>query len=138
MYLAWIGKVILVIMNCPLINHDNRVLGDKESFIPVILDDIVICPEFVDWAPSEGFLPSDQMFHSWEWRGFANPAVRWYDGSRSQSRRKSGTCLHRLWNSLGHTTCILPHRPDRVERVSRLNPPIELQTTYLNQTPNIG
>lgn len=46
-------------MDCPLINHDDGVLGDEESFVPIVFDDIVVCAEFVDWAPSEGFLPSD-------------------------------------------------------------------------------
>ena len=58
-YLCWIGEVVFVIMDCPLIYHDDRVLGDEEAFVPVIFDDIVVCAEFVDRTPSEGFLPSD-------------------------------------------------------------------------------
>src|SRR2546423_6037038 len=46
-------------MDCPLIYHDDGVLGDEEAFVPVIFDDIVICAQFVDRTPSERFLPSD-------------------------------------------------------------------------------
>jgi hypothetical protein len=63
-HLVGVGIVFFVIMNCPPICHDDGVLGEEVAVIPIILDQIMVVAELVDWSPSEDFL--DDCPHVWE------------------------------------------------------------------------
>lgn len=55
-YFFGFGEFFGVIVECPEIEHDDCVFGDKVTFVPVVLDDGVVLAEFIDRSPSECFL----------------------------------------------------------------------------------
>jgi hypothetical protein len=55
-YSKWIRVVSFIIMNSPPIRHDNSILRNKESVIPIVLDNVMIIPEFINRSPSQEFL----------------------------------------------------------------------------------
>ena len=55
-YLPGVRKVFFIVMNCPLIDHDDGVLWDEITFIPIVFGNEMIRPEFIDWSPAECFL----------------------------------------------------------------------------------
>ena len=55
-HIIWLRIFLLIVVQGPQIQHDYRVFGNKESFIPVVLNDVVILTQFVDWTPAKNFL----------------------------------------------------------------------------------
>lgn len=58
LYFFWFREVFFVVMHCPLIDHDDGVLGNEVAFIPIILGYKVICPKLVCGTPAKCFLSS--------------------------------------------------------------------------------
>ena len=51
----WIRETFLVIVNCPPIEHDDRILGDEVSLVPIVFGDSVVHAELVHRPPSQEF-----------------------------------------------------------------------------------
>src|SRR5271170_636608 len=57
-YIIRLRIFLLVVVQGPQIQHDYRVFRNKESFIPVVLNDVVILTQLVDRTPAKNFLQS--------------------------------------------------------------------------------
>jgi len=51
----WIRETFFIIVDCPPIEHDYRVLGDEIALVPIVFCYSVIHAEFVDRSPSQKF-----------------------------------------------------------------------------------
>ena len=55
-YSEWVREISFVIMNCPPVRHYDRVLGDEEPIIPIILSQVMVVSKLVNWSPAKDFL----------------------------------------------------------------------------------
>lgn len=40
--LLWLGVVLWIVMESPHVDHDDCILGDEVSFIPVVLNNVMV------------------------------------------------------------------------------------------------
>jgi len=57
-YIMRLRTFLLVVVQGPQIQHDYRVFRNKESFTPVVLNDVVILTQLVDRTTAKNFLQS--------------------------------------------------------------------------------
>src|SRR5437763_12278037 len=72
-YSEWIRIISSIIMNSPPIRHNNRILRNKKSIIPIILNNIMIIPKFINRSPSQEFLFTISILqNSWEYLDYSS------------------------------------------------------------------
>lgn len=50
---GWIGVSLLIVVNGPPVEHNDRVFGNEVAFIPIVFNDCVIHAEFINRSPSQ-------------------------------------------------------------------------------------
>jgi hypothetical protein len=57
-YFVWFRVLFFVVVESPLIEHDDGILGDKVTLVPIVLDDIVVHSQLGGRPPPHRFLQS--------------------------------------------------------------------------------